>query len=299
MTSATPHLDSPLVPSSSRIFLVIRLVLGGGLLVTAGLKAHGLTIDAIPRDSILASPQFQFLAIEMETLFGLWLLSGWAQRAAWFGTLCFFLLLAGVSLHLALAGQVSCGCFGEFQVNPWLTFYLDLAIVGLLAIIRPHKQATPSSPCEASGIALLTASSKITVGAVVLFLLIAFAFTLFVDSPADTLAWLRGESLTITPGISNLGDAAPGESRQISLAVFNHTDRPIKIVGAASSCGCNPLRDLPVTISPGQAERISVQVTFGAMPGSFERRIVLFTDHDNQPRITAYVVGAVVAPSKT
>jgi hypothetical protein len=104
--------------------------LGLLLLLTALLKAQGSDEGALGQNTILFSPRLRFAVMEAEALLGLWLLSGWAKRAAWFFAVAFFLVVAGFSLYLGLMGQSSCGCFGRIHVSPWNAFALDVACLG-------------------------------------------------------------------------------------------------------------------------------------------------------------------------
>src|SRR5262245_9883062 len=79
------------------IHRILFPVLGLLLLTTAALKALGGPGGALGRDLVLFTPRVQFAAAEAEALLGLWLLSGWARRAAWFVAVNFFLLLAVIS----------------------------------------------------------------------------------------------------------------------------------------------------------------------------------------------------------
>jgi len=62
---------------------VLSVVLGLFLLVTAGLKIHGLYTDPYSEESILLTPRLLVAVIEVEIVLGLWLLSGLVPRAAW------------------------------------------------------------------------------------------------------------------------------------------------------------------------------------------------------------------------
>jgi hypothetical protein len=125
---------------------LVRMALGLFLLVAAGLKAHSLATDPLSQDAFFASPRLLIATIEVEIVLGLWLLSGWFVRAAWVTALGFFGVLAGVSLYLALAGQRSCGCFGQVTVSPWATFSLDIAAVAALALWRPAPRTALRQP---------------------------------------------------------------------------------------------------------------------------------------------------------
>jgi hypothetical protein len=114
--------DAVSILPPGKAFRILSLVLGIFLLSAAALKAQGLVTDPLAQDSFLASPRLLVATIEIESILGLWLLSGWWPRASWAATLVFFGILAGTSFYLGWAGQSSCGCFGRVRVSPWLTF---------------------------------------------------------------------------------------------------------------------------------------------------------------------------------
>jgi hypothetical protein len=115
----------------------VRVALAAILLVAAGLKCHQLATSPVLGDGLLDSRWVLIATVEFELFFGLWLLANllpkWTHRAA---VLCFG-LFAAVSLHKALSGAASCGCFGRVNVNPWYTFTLDAAAVLSLLRWRP------------------------------------------------------------------------------------------------------------------------------------------------------------------
>ena len=69
---------------------------------------------------------------------------GGARRLAWRAAVLCFTVFACVSAYKGLLGEASCGCFGKVAVNPWYTFALDVALVGLL-LGFPPGQTTPGS----------------------------------------------------------------------------------------------------------------------------------------------------------
>jgi hypothetical protein len=89
------HRASDSTPPSRWGFQIVRFVLGGFLLVAAGLKAHGLALDPFTEGSVLASARLQVATIEIEIVLGLWLLSGWSILGAWTSALIFFLRPCG------------------------------------------------------------------------------------------------------------------------------------------------------------------------------------------------------------
>jgi hypothetical protein len=263
------------------------------LVTAAGLKAHGLAADPYSSDSIFFTPRLQIATIEVEVLLGLWLLSGWSARAAAVAASGFFGILGAASLYLALAGQRSCGCFGRLTVSPWLTFIFDIAAIGALAPCWYHR----THPLDRSPFAWLSGVLKTGAGAAAFLVLIGGSFLLLAfDNPADAVARLRGESLTVDQGVSQLGDGVAGEKRTFTMRLRNHTDRPIRVVGGTTTCACIATKDLPIIVPPHDAQPMEVQMTFRGGTGRFQHRFVLYTDDEQQQVVVARFSGRVVEP---
>jgi len=127
----------------SEVYIIIRIALGLLLLSAAGLKGYQLATSPTPDTHLLNTRWFLILTVEYELMLGLWLLSGWRKRDAWLITLISFAVFACVTLYKAISGEASCGCFGQVEVNPWVTLVLDLSIVAALLIWRPTAKQTP------------------------------------------------------------------------------------------------------------------------------------------------------------
>lgn len=276
----------PQLATQRRTFVVLRIILGLLLLTAAALKAHALFIGPSTLDSLLFSPRLQIATIQVEIMLGLWLLSGWSQFACWMAALSFFGIMAGMSLYLALVGQSSCGCFGYIAVSPWLTFTLDVAAVGALVACRPAQDIHIG--------AWLSSLLKVAVGAALFGALLGGVFLLTVDNPVETLSRLRGDSLTVEPNISQIGDGIAGEQRPFTIRLLNNTDRYVRVIGGTATCGCIATDDLPLTLAPGGSNSISVRVKFSGSPGLFRHRFLLYTDYTDQRTIIARFGGRVV-----
>ncbi len=266
----------------------MRLLVGGVLLAAAGLKGHGLALGPLAQDSFLASPRLQIATIQVEVLLGLWLLSGWAMRAARVVAIGFFGIMAAVSLYLALAGQASCGCFGRLTVSPWLTLALDVTAVAALAVWRPVR-STETRPA-----AWLRGVLRTGFGAAAFLALIGGAFLLTSDDPTRALARLRGEVISIEPAVSQVGEGVAGEQRTFPISLTNHGDRVVQIIGGTTTCSCIATGDLPITVPPGESRPIEVQVTFRGTSGRFQHNFILYTDDEKSPVVTARFAGRVI-----
>lgn len=114
---------------------VTRFLVGGVLLAGAGLKAYQLLHQpqVAGRTGTFSITGWATLVV-IESGLALWILGGWrwgiARTAAiaWMAAVCVY------SLHEAATGVRSCGCFGDIEVNPRLTFALDCAALASLAL---------------------------------------------------------------------------------------------------------------------------------------------------------------------
>ena len=145
---------------------VVRVLLAGVLLLAAGLKGHQLATEPVLGTGILDSRWFLIGVVEFELFLGLWLISGIYARRLWQITMGCFALFACFSLHKALSGAATCGCFGRVEVNPWYTFTLDTLAVALLLRWRP-------TPSKQPAIARLTPAAPQITALIGLWLLLA------------------------------------------------------------------------------------------------------------------------------
>jgi len=266
---------------------VLSIVLGVFLLVTAGLKIHGLYTDPYSQESVLLTPRLLVAVIEVEILLGLWLLSGLAMRAAWLAALAFFAAGAAANVYLAVEGQRSCGCFGAVAVHPWWTVALDVVIVLFLVTVRPAS--TPALP-DSGWLASVATSA---LGAAAILTVICGVFFLLFDNPTAALAWLRGEAVTVEPYVTDVGEGVAGEWRTFTIRVRNHGNRTVRIFGGTTSCACIATKDLPVDIPPYESRSIRVEMGFRGLPGRFVHDFVLLTDSPGQFTVRARYAGRV------
>ena len=296
---------------------ILTLLLGLFLLLTAGLKVHGLLVDPYGQENFLALPWLQLLTIEVEILLGLWLLSRWQPHLAWYVTLLFFVALAAISFTLASQGQTSCGCFGKIEVNPWYTFAFNAVIVAVMTIlsiretlaikslrVNPARVLVPLSipgrgvrgEGALPGAAPLSGIFQILFTTTALLGTLAVIFTLITGDPWAALAKLRGETLAVSPAVTQLGEGTQGEQRTFQVQLKNYSDKPIKVVGGTTSCACIATQDLPITIPAGGTESINVKIKFSGSPGKFAHRFVLYSDSDERLTIARFS-GSVLLPS--
>jgi len=176
MTQTGAALDSNLQeqPRKSAVgYDVVRFVLAGVLLVAASLKAYQLATGPLSGDGLLNTRWFVILVVELEFIFSFWLFAGLLPRWTWRIASACVGAFACLSLYKALSGHSSCGCFGNVQVNPWITFALDICLFGLLMWFPPGKQSNSAAYAIKPRVIAFVATSLI-VGAVAGWAMLSF-----------------------------------------------------------------------------------------------------------------------------
>ena len=264
------------------------MIVGVFLFIAASLKTYGVLLDPVSQDSVFSSPPLLIAVIELKIMLGFWLVSGLLSPLCWVASVLFFSILCMASLYLAIAGQRSCSCFGPIAVNPWWTMLFDSGVISMLVLFRPSWTSETRLATSAR------AGAIVGLGAGTILLVIAsFAFLVTGDLSA-ALAHLRGESITVDPGICQLGDGSLGEKKNVSVRLTNRTGHPVRIIGGDYTCPCKTLASLPLTIAPGETAPIQVVFTYYGFNGVFRREFVLRTDDDNQPFLKVFYQGRVV-----
>lgn len=260
--------------------------LGILLLAAAALKLHGWAVDPVRPTGWFAIPAVQFAIVLVEALLGVWFLVGWAKSAAWLVAFALFTLFSVVSFRQGWIGEASCGCFGSLTVNPWLAFGVDVAALLLLAITRPSRE-------DFNSLRLASSSGVVrTVFAVVLITGAGLGVQAWRHGSLDAaLASLRGDSLTLSPPLVDLGSGPANASRVAEVELFNHTAEPVLIYGGTSDCSCTVAGNLPLRIAPGESQTLQVQVRLPREPGRFTRQAKLMTDAPAARIVTFQITG--------
>jgi hypothetical protein len=248
----------------------------------------------VARTGVFSGPAFQFGAIAFELALGCWLLSGKLPAGAWLVTLLTFGGFAMVTFYQGWIGQASCGCAGRIvTINPWIAFAVDVASVAGLALKRPdlkplwQERASIAyyGGCAVGGYLVLAGSLA--------------AFAHFRYGSIDTaLASLRNERLSVSPWLVDVGEGAPGETREAAVELTNRTDEPIRVIGGTADCSCTVLGDLPVTIAPGESQSITIQMRLPKSEGVFSRKAKLTIDDQGFKQVGFRLTGRIVKVSE-
>ncbi|MDD4890862.1 MAG: hypothetical protein PHU85_13155 [Phycisphaerae bacterium] len=140
MADTTPQTSALSCPSRDW-FWIPRVLIPLVLIAAALLKIHQLATQPPLGKGFLASRWVNLAEADFEIAMALWLLSGWARRLSWLASLLMFTAFSVVTATKFIHGEASCGCFGRLTVPPQYTLMLDLAIVAMLAVVRPRTAA--------------------------------------------------------------------------------------------------------------------------------------------------------------
>jgi len=81
-----------------------------------------------------------------EAYWALWMLSGVRPRFTRWASASLFAAFAVISAYHGVLGHGSCGCFGNMQVNPWLTCAVDVGLAAAFVLNRHNPTRARSSP---------------------------------------------------------------------------------------------------------------------------------------------------------
>jgi hypothetical protein len=285
--------STPAIPGTSfdslRAIGFVRIVLGALLLCAATLKAYALWSDTAQPVPLFSSFHAQVAIIEIEAFLGLWLLSGHYLHLAWLSATILFFALSSASLYLVTIGEVSCGCFGSLRVHPWFSFALDSSCLGLLVAFFPKAQL------EGPLIRALPALARGLLGVGMLAAILVAASYMWFGSPQEALSYVRGDRIALEPSGLEFGKGGRAESKAAALAIWNRTDRTVRVLGGSANCSCVTTNDLPVVIPAHERKVISIRLMYPAETGFFARSAWLMTDDPIAQRLVLSLSGRVVA----
>jgi hypothetical protein len=260
------------------------------------MKLYGLGADPIARRGVFSAPELQLAVAQVECVLALWLWMGKFPVGPWLAALTVFGAFAAASLYLGSIGETACGCAGALvSVSPWYAFGADLCILGALVFGRPDLKPVWDNPRPHFAAPILPALYGLAATALSLGALLGVVHLTFGSVPAAT-AHFRGERVSISPRLADLGSALPGQSHSVIIDVWNWTGDPIRLIGGTADCSCTVLQDLPVEIPAGAARSVIVNVMMSGKPGIFTRRAGFVIDDHGMKRVDFRLTGRILAP---
>lgn len=134
----------------AKINVAAMALVGIVLIVSAMLKVVQLLNEPIISEGFYESWLFWVIATPLELGLGIWLVCGIFRKAGWLLAIFAFLFFAGQTLYRAFIGSASCGCFGQIEVNPWVSLLaIDVPLLAVLLIFRPVNSKLLEWPAPA------------------------------------------------------------------------------------------------------------------------------------------------------
>jgi hypothetical protein len=216
----------------SHMAIGIRIATGVLLLAAGTLKFHQLWYAG--GNSLGLSAIVDLALPVAEVALALWLVLGKVSRRSSFTAAVCFVVFGAFSLSQALAGRMSCGCFGVVHVSPRLTFAVDALCAGGLLITLPHASRPNASSRQSAG-------SRLYRPAIALLVMTAIAAAVWTAANLSSKAIIAlngfhsGQSLAVFDPARSVGlplgmidsiDIAPQLSKGNWTVVFYRHDCP-------------------------------------------------------------------------
>jgi Protein of unknown function (DUF1573) len=262
------------------------------VVAAAVLKLQGLGEGPVSASGVFSAPEFQMAIIEFEAILAVWLFSGKYPVGSWLMASVVFVCFAVVSASQGLIGQTSCGCFGRLTVNPWQAFVLDLVVLAALAIGRPDLRPAEGSWYRASDSFIRSCGPWLAGVVLVSAMLIGSAHYSF-GSLTGAVAYFRGDRVSISPRLLDVGEGATGEKRSLTVEMTNWTDQPIRVFGGTRDCSCTVLNDLPMTVPPKERRLLSVNFSLSGNSGVFNRTAGFLVDDKGFKEVSFVITGRI------
>jgi prepilin-type N-terminal cleavage/methylation domain-containing protein len=201
--------------------------------------------DPFPHQSWL-SFWFQIVLVQSELFLGLWLWSGLWPACSRVVSLVIFSGFAAFNWYQVRSGAVSCACFGELQLSPWLALALDLFCLVALIAWAPVSTGRQLS--------LMKFRARFyCYGCSYCLLTIAVTWALIITGASKPI-------LSVSPSRFNLGSVQPGQRVEHSFGLSNPGSEPVAVTRIETSCQCVHVTLANNVIQAG--ETIDARITF-------------------------------------
>jgi len=101
---------------------------------------------------------------------------------------------------------------------------------------------------------------------------------------ADGVAYLRGDVISVSPLIGDLGEVRIGSEATYEIKIRNLSGSKVTILGIRADCACVVTNDLPVSLDSRQYHSllVSLSIPQGSRLGPFDHQFLLYLDVDTR-----------------
>jgi hypothetical protein len=109
----------------------------------------------------------------------------------------------------------------------------------------------------------------------------------------SALGYLRGDRLIPEVRSKSFGTISGNDDLVIAFRIKNLLRRPVRVLGAKTSCTCLILDDLPMTLPPTSVSAIRVRVRPRVKTGRVAESIQILTDYKYQSHLDIKLTGEI------
>ena len=194
-----------------------------------------------------------------------------------------FGVFAAMLLTQAWHGVTQCQCLGG-GTPIWGMIGLDVVILLGVIVTRQHW-SQPIGPFAGLRGDLMKHSWY----AIPLLLVISM---MVFGSPAAVVEYLAGRSV-VSPGKEQFaGSVTVGQRVSRTFSLKNVSNRPVRVVGAKTSCRCIGTQDLPLELPPGQSRSLRIDLVASEAAG-VQREFAQLVLDDSSPALVLGVTALV------
>jgi hypothetical protein len=115
---------------------------------------------------------------------------------------------------------------------------------------------------------------------------------IYFGSISNTMAWLGGDRVWVSPQEIDLGKVEKG-TRTVEVRLANFHGQTLQIVGGRGACKCISMPDLPIQFAPSAPAKLDLTVTIDGEAsedsGVVRQSFVLFTNVPGNERLEGFV----------
>lgn len=247
----------------------------------------------------------QPVAIALEWVIGVWLLSGFRPVAARWAGLSLVTCLLAAATYLWVSGEENCGCLGGVTIPPVAMVVIDALMWTSLLAGRPKQhggvrmgmkhQIAASLVVVATGMWLGLASPVSVLGE-------ANAERPTAEQSGDEAPTHAGDKHRVELAAkrqaqsTNIGYVEPASTREYALTLVNPAEEPRTVADYKVECVCTEIDGLPVTVPPGGEVTVTLRFIALKKRTTYTKAVVLKSESPDVAGIKLEVTARIGIP---